>query len=70
MQDMRNCNVCVYKQSGFSGLQVSLDKTKYFTNITEVNTEISLKQGKMKQTAKFKYLDEPSLSEKVALAGL
>lgn len=53
-----------------TGLQISVEKTKFITNIKPAPKEIVLEQGKITWTKKFKYLGEwiePNISEKEAI---
>lgn len=53
------------------GLQVPLEKTKYFTNISETANELQLEQGKILKVSKFKYTGEclePDLSDVVSVS--
>lgn len=59
------------QQAAKVGLQVSLEKTQYFTNISDSPCELYLAQGEIKKTNKFKYLGEwleQDLSERTALS--
>lgn len=40
------------------GLQVSLEKSNYFTNISEAPSELQFEQCKILKVSKFKYLED------------
>ena len=56
-------------QAAKVGLQVSLEKTKYLTNISESPRKLQLEQGIIEKVNKFKYLGEwieSNLSESIS----
>ena len=57
-------------QAAKVGLLLSLEKTKYLTNISDAPSELQLESGQIEKINKFKYLGEwlqPNLSEEAAL---